>query len=519
MQYSRILIFCGFLSFVPFSATAASTTLSAREKIQHLLNRFSYGPKPGEIELLEKSGSKAAEEWFNKQLNINLSSVEEKIDSKLKTFSSLRYTNEEMLKAFPQKNRAKKMKMSVEDIEGPPKEIIIELTIQKLLRAVESDRQLFEVMSDFWFNHFNVYFDKGVVRQSITSYERDVIRPHIFGTFEELLIATAKSPAMLMYLDNNSSRNGKINENYARELLELHTLGVDGGYTQKDIQETARVLTGWGVEKPRLISKFKFFKGQHDKGPKKILELNFLGDEGITEGEKLIHYLANHPKTAEFIAKKLAVKFVSDNPKPETVRAIADTFKKTGGNLKEVYRSLITTEEFFSHESLRSKIKTPLEYFASAARTTGATFNPSTEKIGLIKGFFDQSGQSLYRCQPPTGYKAVSEFWVSPGALVHRINFALDFTRGKMNQLSLPLSEINSGLQNKKFKSQLPLLEYYNKNYFNDLVKADTLKKIDSLLDESKNYQGEEVKELPLYYFNTGRLIGLMLASPEFQRR
>lgn len=492
--------------------------LTSDQNAIHILNRFSFGPKRRQVKDLAGLGKKSITVWFEDQLNRSVSDSPA-IAMKLASLKSLKYSNAQMLKAYPQQNAIEKLRMDESKIEGKPQEILRELLLQKFVRAVESENQVLEVMTDFWFNHFNVFFEKGVVRHSITSFERDIIRPRVFGNFEDMLLAVAKSPAMLLYLDNNSSKKNKINENYARELMELHTLGVDSGYRQSDIQEAARVLTGWGVEKPREVCEFKFFKRQHDNGPKKVLEINFNGGGGISEGEKLIKYLARHPSTAKFIAKKLAIKFISDQPETETITSIATAFTKSGGDLKETYRAVINSKEFFETKTFNAKIKTPFEFVVSAARVSESEITIGEERINKLKSFFDQSGQPLYRCQPPTGFKAVSEVWVNAGAMVNRINFAMALTADKIPHFDFSIDKLNKDIESKKFSDQMQVLEYYDQQFLNSTVSSATLKKINNLILDSNNYFTEDTKQLSLHYFNTRKLFALMLSSPEFQRR
>ena len=279
----------------------------------------------------------------------------------------------------------------------------------KLLRAIYSERQLEEVMTDFWFNHFNVFIGKGADRYLVTSYERDVIRPHALGKFEDLLVATAKSPAMLFYLDNwlsvgpdsdiargipqesayHASRRralparrraqvkgkGKaqsgLNENYGRELMELHTLGVNGGYTQQDVTEVARVLTGWTIDQPQKGGGFKFEERMHEPGDKIVLG-HKIKQHGEKEGMEVLHMLAHHPSTAHFICTKLAMRFVSDDPPPALVDRMAQTFLKKDGDIREVLKTMFKSPEFWSDDAYRAKVKTPLEFVVSAVRATGA---------------------------------------------------------------------------------------------------------------------------------------------------
>ncbi|MEO8522261.1 MAG: DUF1800 domain-containing protein [Acidobacteriota bacterium] len=342
------------------------------------------------------------------------------------------------------------------------REVLGELAQQKILRAVYSNRQLEEVMVDFWFNHFNVFAGKGAVRVYLTEYERDAIRPHVLGTFRDLLGATASSPAMLFYLDNwqsaaaaadtapaqriargrvglfqrpradvrprpkpgGSQRVRGINENYARELMELHTLGVDGGYTQKDVQEVARAFTGWTIITPRQGGSFRYEPRMHDAGAKVILGHRLAAGGDRSDGERVLDILAEHPATAHFIAFKLARRFVADTPPPALVDRAAATFLRTHGDIREVLRAILTSPEFFAPAVMRAKVKTPFEFVVSAARASGLEIRPRP----LIQAVRDL-GMPLYACQPPTGYADRADAWVNTGALLNRMNFAVSLTR------------------------------------------------------------------------------------------
>jgi len=299
------------------------------------------------------------------------------------------------------------------------------LSAQRILRAAESERQLNEVMVDFWMNHFNVFAAKGLDRFLIAAYERDTIRPHIWGRFEDLLMATAKSPAMLWYLDNARSRRGAINDNYAREIMELHTLGVDGGYTQKDVTELARVLTGWSIDRQ---GNFAFRRMLHDGDAKTVLGRRFGAGGGIEEGETMIRLLSRHPSTAKFIATKLVQRLVSDTPPPSLVDRVAKRFLATNGDLRETVKAVIASPEFWDQKNYRAKMKSPFEYTISAVRAAGATIEdplPIARELRKI-------GEPLYLAQPPTGYSDKSETWSSDGALVARLNFVAALAANKM---------------------------------------------------------------------------------------
>jgi len=350
----------------------------------------------------------------------------------------------------------------------------MELSQQKMLRAIYSDRQLQEVLTDFWFNHFNVDARKGRDRYLLTAYERDTIRPHVLGNFRELLEATAKSPAMLFYLDNWQSvdpngphqapmqqpgmvgRGGRfqiqlprpqqrpqqgnrgLNENYGRELMELHTLGVDGGYTQKDVTEVARAFTGWTIDNPRQDMRgmamaaggtggFRFDPRLHDNREKTVLGHRIKAGGGIEDGEQVLDILAAHPSTARFIVTKLARRFVADEPPPALVDRVTATFTATHGDLRQVMRGILTSPEFFSAAAYRAKVKTPLEFVVSSMRATGAEVANARPLVQQMQ----QLGMPLYQCQPPTGYKDTADAWTNTGALVGRMNFAMTLTTNR----------------------------------------------------------------------------------------
>jgi uncharacterized protein (DUF1800 family) len=340
-----------------------------------------------------------------------------------------------------------------------------ELAQAKLLRAIYSDRQLEEVMTDFWFNHFNVFVDKGLDRLLVSSYERDVIRPHALGKFEDLLVATAKSPAMLFYLDNwlsvgpdspqalgipehprspydlrphpNKKRPSGLNENYGRELLELHTLSVNGGYSQQDVTEVAKVFTGWTIDKPYQGGSFKYDPRMHEPGPKFVLG-HRIKPKGEGEGLELLHRLATSPKTAHFISMKLAERFVSDDPPPALVDRMAKTFLKKKGDIRQVMTVLLHSPEFWDDSTYRDKVKTPLEFLASAVRATGADVEDAQPLVRQLNNM----GMPLYGAQPPTGYSMKAETWVSSSALLNRMNFALALTSGKIKGVKLDVTTL-----------------------------------------------------------------------------
>jgi uncharacterized protein (DUF1800 family) len=374
-----------------------------------------------------------------------------------------------------------KQKETLMAMNNPQGVVLSELVQAKLLRAIYSDRQLEQVMTDFWFNHFNVFVGKGPEREFLTNYEQEVIRPRALGKFEDLLVATAKSPAMLFYLDNwmsegpNSAQalgvpahpgrpygpygpygrprrfpqqnpNAKrkqasgLNENYGRELLELHTLSVNGGYSQRDVTEVAKVFTGWTIEKPYQGFGFKYDPRMHEPGPKFVLGKK-IKQNGEDEGKEVLHMLATSPQTAHFISLKLAQRFVSDDPPPALVDRMAKTFEKKKGDIREVLTTLFHSPEFWSDSAYRAKVKTPLEFVASAVRATGASVDdafPLAQRIGNM-------GMPLYSAQPPTGYSMKADTWVSSSALLNRMNFALGLTSGKVRGVTVDAVQLAGG--------------------------------------------------------------------------
>jgi uncharacterized protein (DUF1800 family) len=421
----------------------------------------------------------------------------------------------------------------------PPAVVDSELAQAKLLRAIYSQRQLDEVMTDFWVNHFNVFAGKGLDRVMLTSYERDVIRPHALGKFEDLLVATAKSPAMLFYLDNwlsvgpnspqalgiplhpNASywarprpKQGKrptgLNENYGRELLELHTLSVNGGYSQHDVTEVAKVFTGWTIDKPAQGGGFKFDERMHEPGIKLVLG-HRVKPAGEEEGLKVLHLLATDPHTAHFISLKLAQRFVSDVPPSALVDRMAKTFLKKKGDIREVLTVLFHSPEFWDETTYRAKVKNPLEFVASAVRATGGEVDDATPLLGRL----NQMGMPLYGAQPPTGYSMKAETWVSSSALLNRMNFALALAGGKVKGVELDTDRLlgnDAGADSSAIVSSLEstLVAGGVSQQTHDSIMAQ----IGAANDNARqkvNYAAQ-----PSY---VNMIAGLLLGSPEFQRR
>ena len=467
-------------------ASAVPTSADDRT-IVHVLNRLGFGAAPGDIQRVRQIGLAA---YIDQQLRPERL-ADAGMTARLAPFTTLTKSTQELaeeyfmpalaLRRVRQQQQARSATSATEpDMSERPmrspeqmeamraeRAVLAELTQQKILRAAYSERQLEEVLVDFWFNHFNVFAGKGQTRLYLTEYERDAIRPHVLGKFRDLLGATAHSPAMLFYLDNWQSaapgelpgprrpfvrrapganprvpiprapgtdtplqnrRARGLNENYARELMELHTLGVDGGYTQKDVQEVARAFTGWTIDAPRQGGSFRFNPRMHDDGEKVVLGHRIKAGGGKEDGEQVLDMLAAHPSTARFIATKLARKFVADTPPAPLVERAAARFRETRGDLREVVRTIVSSPEFFAAGAYRAKVKTPFEFAVSAVRATGIEMAGALPVVQALRDL----GMPLYGCQPPTGYADRADAWVNTGALLGRMNFAVALTEGKL---------------------------------------------------------------------------------------
>lgn len=404
---------------------------------------------------------------------------------------------------------------------NPQNLIVGQLQAAKLIRAVHSERQLEEVMTDFWMNHFNVFIGKGPERLLVGSYERDVIRPRALGKFRDLLGATAKSPAMLVYLDNIQSvspdsrfgqrRNRGLNENYARELMELHTLGVDGGYTQQDVIEVAKVFTGWMVPGGQGggAASFRFQPAAHAPGDKKVLgHIIREGREGgVQEGEEVLDLLAEHPSTAKFLATKLVRRFVADDPPPSLVGKVAETYTATGGDIRAMLRTIFYLPEFWSSEAFQAKAKKPLEFVASSIRAVGGELTPTPMLLGAMQ----RLGEPLYLCQPPTGYPDVAEEWLNTGTLLFRWNFALGLASGKLPGVKIPAPDALDGQEASAVLARL------SDDFLHGEMSSETQAKIEGMLEEQLAERRRP--DAPLRSREVRYIAGLVLGSPEFQRR
>jgi uncharacterized protein (DUF1800 family) len=431
------------------------------------------------------------------------------------------------------------MRETLSDLEAPERTVVEELMGQRLTRDIYSNAQLREVMTDFWLNHFNVFLRKNeATPYQLVSFERDVVRPRALGHFEDLLEAVAHSPAMLMYLDNAESigpdspaaarahdaslRNPNkkkadagLNENYARELMELHTLSVNGGYTQGDVIQAARILTGWTVDQPQRGGGFRFDERRHEPGTKKVMGKKFK-EHGEQEGRDLLHFLATRPATAQFIARKLAVRFVSDDPPQALVDRMAKTYMSTNGDVAAVLRTLYRSPEFWSEDAYRAKVKTPLEFVVSAVRASNADVAEMRPLIQSLR----EMGMPLYGCVPPTGYKEEAADWVSTGALANRMNFALRLSANRMNGVQVAWTGGAGGVAD-IHEEEARLESSVVPGGLSDATRTALLESVDQQSPASATNiaVGDGARRGPATAAQEQALAGLLLGSPEFQRR
>jgi uncharacterized protein (DUF1800 family) len=572
-----------------FKGKLPITQLTEDEAILHAMNRLAYGPRPGDVELIRQMG---LEKWVEQQLHPE-SIDDQALSQRLQRYPTLTLSSKQLLEQFPRPQQAAKQQgitkeeaqeqlkskqqtaesqiivtgndnldkaqQQLAKIQGPNR-IIAELSMAKVDRAIYSDRQLEAVMEDFWFNHFNVFANKGDDKWLLTSYERDAIRPHTMGKFQDLLVATAKSPAMLFFLDNylsadpaavarlEAERNMRraryqgafaggslptpgtfpgpatgptpttvvakkpergLNENYGREVMELHTIGVDAGYTQQDVIQMAECLTGWTIHEPRRDPQFFFDEKVHAEGKKIVMGRTF-NYGGEKDGEEALKMLASRPATAKFISTELARHFVSDNPPPALVERMAKSFESSNGDIRTVLKTMIYSPEFWSKDAYRAKVKTPFELVASTARALNAEVTitlPLTQWIGRM-------GEPLYLCQPPTGYLDTSETWVNTGALLSRLNFSLAFAGDKMGGATV---DLKSMLGDEASKDPNAALARSVQEFLDGQVAPSTQDTLQARLKDPQILQAsldDPVKEV-----NEGLIVGLVLGTPEFQRR
>lgn len=485
--------------------------------VVHFLNRATFGVRAGDIDEVRRIGIAA---FLDRQLH------PEQIDdaalqARLAAFETLNLTSKEIAEQYYlPAAEARRRRQVLQAANGP---------------RPSPQPQMQEVLVDFWFNHFNVFAGKGADRGLLTAYERDLIRPRIFGRFRDLLGATAESPAMLFFLDNWMSvdpsgphlavagtdmsrlrpRRAAVtatrpagrpplmrapaaprkpargfNENYARELMELHTLGVDGGYTQRDVVEVARCFTGWTIAQPRDGGDFRFDARQHDPGQKVVLGHVIKPGGGKSDGDQVLDILARDPHTARFIATKLVRRFVADDPPPALVDRVAKRFRETDGDLREVYRAIFLSPEFWSEQAQVAKTKTPFESVASALRASRAQVEDAASTVRALRAL----GMPLYYCQPPTGYAGRADAWVNTGALLNRMNFALALVDNRLPGVHVDLSALASTADLAAARSQL----------------------LRALLDNNASASTRAVLDRAA---TVPQLVALALGSPEFQKR
>lgn len=538
--------------------------LTEREAAAHLLSRFTFGARPGDVDAVVDMG---LEKWFQQQLDANL--PDDSVEAQLSAYDALGLTNTQIVQTYPAP--AQVLRMAVKDgmvnkdsvkIDKPEYRSLLkdymdshgfkplgdlqrQLINQKIVRAAYSNNQLREVLTDFWFNHFNVSLTKNDDRQFILTYERDAIRPHVLGRFEDLLVATAKSPAMLIYLDNfrsagiskptpqqqrrqarfmqqlaarqsgdssmqqydvvnkvkKAQQNQGLNENYAREIMELHTLGVDGGYTQSDVTQAARVLTGWTIypmgEYGQVGAKalgtlgeermkeqgfvhegdFLFAANRHDRDEKKVLGVSFPAGGGYEEGVQLLHMLATSASTATFISRKLAVHFVSDNPPQTLIDKMAHTFLEKNGDIREVLITMVNAPEFWSADALREKTKSPFELAISTVRSLNARMDAPYQLYNWIT----KMGQQIYSYQAPTGFPDRGQYWINTGSLLNRMNFGLAIASGRIPGIHFNLTALNN---NHEPESANAALLVYSKILLPERNVDETVKRLQPLLSD-----------------------------------
>src|SRR5580692_5031826 len=559
-----------------FKGKLPITELTEDEAILHAMNRLAYGPRPGDVEQVRRAG---LEKWIEQQLHPETINDAD-LNLRLERYPTLAMSSKRLLEEFPHpdqnakqqgltKEQAKqqyedqqKAKQQLAKLQGPNR-IIAELSMAKVDRAVYSNRQLQAVMEDFWFNHFNVFANKGDDKWFLTAYERDTIRPHAMGKFSDLLLGTAKSPAMLFFLDNHLSADPAavarmeaeknfrraryqgafaggsmptpgtfpgpatsgpppasnaaaakksdrgLNENYGREVMELHTVGVDAGYTQQDVIQMAECLTGWTIHEPRKDPEFFFDEKIHGQGKKVVMGRTF-NYGGEKDGEEALKMLANKPATAKFISTELARHFVSDNPPSSLIDRMAKSFTSSGGDIRVVLKTMIYSPEFWSREAYRSKVKTPFELVASTSRALNAEVTitlPLSQWVGRM-------GEPLYLCQPPTGYSDKSETWVNTGALLNRLNFALAFAGDKMGGATI---DLNNMLGEEASRDPNAALARSIQVFLDGQISPSTQQTLEARLKDPQILQAR--LDDPVKQVNEGLIVGLVLGTPEFQRR
>jgi uncharacterized protein (DUF1800 family) len=574
----------------PYKAAGLSEEAAAA----HLLSRFTFGAQPGQIELVKKEG---LEKWFEKQLKASF--PDDSLHVALSQYDGLALSNEEIVDIYPRGGR--EVRMAIKDSviskdsvdkqtdkkaykavldaymkkKGlkPQQDLYKQFISQKILRAAYSENQLLEVMTSFWFNHFNVALVKNDCAEFIPDYERDVIRPRALGSFEDLLVSTAKSPAMLFYLDNFSSSvavNNSVtvdttrkaqkpkqlqglNENYAREVMELHTVGVDGGYSQSDVTQAAKVLTGWTVypighfdnmenERKKITTDstknpgwvhegdFLFNPNRHDKSQKMVLGRIFPVGGGYEEGLLLFNLLSHSPATAKFISREIAVRFVSDEPPISLIDRMTKTFLQTNGDIKDVLITMVESPEFWAPTAIQDKIKSPFELAISSVRSLDVRI----EDPNQLNNWISRMGEKIYSYQAPTGFPDRGQYWINTGSLLNRMNFGLAFAGGRIQGITLDLLSLNN---HHEPESALAALSIYGKILVPLGDSTQMQKRLSPLLNDpalaqkvstAANGNTDSVRQLNAALavqrskqnnIMLSQVVGVLIGSPEFQRR
>jgi len=558
------LLVCG-----PVAGFAApetpKTKLTKDQQIAQLLSRLTFGARPGDLERVKQMG---IDTYLKQQLEpdtIDDSALDTRL-AKLPTLSLATPTIAELYNPpkpkptpLPSPNVEKNETAATANAETqeakpsptpkpkptpPPKNpgmVVNELQRAKLLRAVYSERQLYEVMVDFWENHFSIFANKDADRLLLTGFDREAVRPFAMGNFRDLLGATAHSPAMLYYLDNWTSsvlrkypatkdrparQSGGINENYARELMELHTLGVNGGYTQKDVQEVARCFTGWTIRKPNDEGVFIYNPALHDNGEKTVLGVKIAAGGGIADGERVLDILASHPSTARFIATKMARRFLGDEPPKAVVDRAARVFLTTNGSITETLKSIITSPAFFSPAAYRNKVRSPFEYVAAALRIT----NAETDADRPILSWISRMGQPVYGRVTPDGYPDMSTEWLSNNDLLTRFNFAGALATNSIKGTKVDTKKL---LENTDASDPLKVEEALSRLILTNAITDHTKAALEKVAKDAKARKDAEVERAalagtmalaeqkpaakqPNYVLE---ILGLVLGTPEFQRK
>ncbi len=574
---------CASLAAVPESGTA----LTPDQRVSQALLRLSFGVRPGEFDAVKKLG---VAKYIEQQLDPD-SIDDSALDKRLAKLPTLTLSNPTLAEQYnppkppptptptpvgtaapdaakvatdaPKMDAAKPMmdatmmgvtaapsptpavKPSPTPIPKNPGMVVTELQRAKLLRAVYSERQLNEVVVDFWENHFSIYANKDADRWLLTGFDRDAIRPFAFARFRDLLGATAHSPAMLFYLDNWQSsvlreypatkdkparKSGGINENYARELMELHTLGVDGGYTQKDVQEVARCFTGWSIRNPNQEGLFVYNPAQHDNGEKTVLGTRIVAGGGIGDAEKVLDILAKHPSTAHFIATKLARRFIGDNPPKTVVDRASQVFLRTDGSIRETLKSIIESPEFSSPTAYHAKVRTPFEYVAASLRATSA----ETDANRPILDWVSKMGQPIFGRVTPDGYPDMSTEWLSNNDLLARFNFSVALSANKITGTKIDAKKL---LDNTQPLNPGSVVAALTKLILMDQESKHTKDALDKAASEAA--KAASMPSSATFMSNTGvvkpsafavdpkvsadnyvsQLLALTLGAPEFQRK